>query len=555
MNFADEDNVIAVKNDNRVVTEAASGVAFQWQGRGFNPVYGGLTRNINLYVMDPVYFTLPLYSNLKTYGTYIYPSEISTDRRTAVVNVESQVKNDSGRSRTMKLEAVVVNKEGHAVRTVASEPHTIPTGEDYTFKAAGAMTDVHFWQPDYPYLYQVYCILKEDGRAVDVYPITTGFRKAEFKGGYNTGGVYINNKQIYLTGYAQRSTNEWAVLGNAVPEWVTDFDGNLIRESNANFIRSMHISAEPADIRMTDKYGIVSLQPAGDSEQDVTGRQWEQRVETMRDSIIYFRNSPSILFWEAGNNTITAEHMKEMRELKERLDPNGMRAVGSRGLRDPAAVDHAEFVGTMLNRHYTDYARDKVPIVESEISGAANYYEYYKDRIQGPETSNDMYSAAAALIWADSNQHGRNYLTENSRMSGRVDAVRIPKESFYAFRVMQNANPDLHLVGHWSYPAGTGNVAAEMTKETTGAAAAIKLTPITGPQGLQADGEDAAIFDVEVVDAEGRRLPTDQARVDFELTGPGEAFGGSGIDPFIHSAVLVICAALRAAWQQTRTYV
>jgi len=32
---------------------------------------------------------------------------------------------------------------------------------------------------------------------------------------------------------------------------------------------------------------------------------------------------PSILFWEAGNSGISADHMKQMKEIKERWDPHG----------------------------------------------------------------------------------------------------------------------------------------------------------------------------------------------------------------------------------------
>ena len=37
---------------------------------------------------------------------------------------------------------------------------------------------------------------------------------------------------------------------------------------------------------------------------------------------------------------------------------------------------------------------------------------------------------------------------------------------------------------------------------------------------MQADGSDVALIDFEVVDAQGRRCPTDEARVDFDTTGP-----------------------------------
>jgi beta-galactosidase len=55
---------------------------------------------------------------------------------------------------------------------------------------------------------------------------------------------------------------------------------------------------------------------------------------------------------------------------------------------------------------------------------------------------------------------------------------------------------------------------------------ALKLTPVTGPGGLVADGADVALFDVEAVDAKGDRCPTFQQRVDFEMAGPGNWRGG-----------------------------
>jgi beta-galactosidase len=316
--------------------------------------------------------------------------------------------------------------------------------------------------------------------------------------------------------------------------------------------------------------------------------------------------------------------MAQMTALRKTWDPNGGRAMGCRAISDDpywggrAAVDAAEWVGTRLNRHYSTYARDRKPIIESEYTrdeaprrvwdnasppdfgyrtgpdvtwhwtsedfagtvAARSRYEFWGQRIQSP--GDRRYSGAAALIWADSNQHGRQYGWECARLSGRVDAVRIPKESLHSYRVMQNPAPELHIIGHWTYPANTrktmfvmasapvrrvellvngvrvgnstsraydflysfpnvtwaaGTITAvgydaagvEMvrtSKTTTGAAVALRLTPYTAPGGLRADGSDIAFFDVEAVDAQGRRMPTDQARVDFTLSGPARFLGG-----------------------------
>lgn len=619
------ENVIAVKADNtKWRPEEATGMPFQWDTRDFNPEYGGLTRNIRLYVLPRTYFTLPLYTNLRTTGTYVYANAHNISGATATINVEAQVRNEQTNARTVTISANLVQPNGTVQATIAGPTVTLAAGATQTVTLSQRTSQLRFWAPGAPNLYTVEVVLSEGGTVVDAYPVSTGFRKTEFRGGTTSGGVYLNDRYVFLTGYAIRSTNEWAAIGGAVPEWLAQLDGQLVRDSNANLVRWMHVAAPPVNIRMTDRYGIVCVQPAGDKESDATGRQWEQRVELMRDVLIYFRNNPSIVFWEAGNNWITADHMTQMVNLRRTWDPNGGRAMGCRAISDSsayggtAAVDAAEYVGTMLNRHYSVYARDRKPIIECEYTrdeaprrvwdnysppeygyvtgpdvtyhltseefagphAASTRYEFWSQRIQGP--GDRRYAGAAALIWADSNQHGRQYNWECARLSGRVDAVRLPKESLHTFRVMQSPGADLHVIGHWTYPSGTtktvyvmasaavrrvallvngtqvGNSSApgydflytfpniawragtitavgydangvevvRASKTTAGAATALRLTARTAPGGLRADGADVAFFDVEAVDAQGNRMPTHQARVDFTLTGPGIFLGG-----------------------------
>ena len=104
-----------------------------------------------------------------------------------------------------------------------------------------------------------------------------------------------------------------------------DYNAELIRSTHANYLRWMHISPQAVDVRACDQAGIIEVCPAGDKEgdpaldhrlkPDVAARQWEQRMEVMRDSMVYFRSAPSILFWEAGNSVITRPY----RHLRDRL--------------------------------------------------------------------------------------------------------------------------------------------------------------------------------------------------------------------------------------------
>jgi beta-galactosidase len=108
-------------------------------------------------------------------------------------------------------------------------------------------------------------------------------------------------------------------------------------------------------------------------------------------------------------------------------------------------------------------------------------------------------------------------------LNGKSMGVNANPENGYVF-----AFPDIAFVPGSLKAIGrnAGKIAATQELTTAGAPAAIKLTMTAGPEGLFADGQDAAFIDVEVVDAKGLRCPTDDARVDFTIDGPGVWRGG-----------------------------
>ena len=507
VHFGDADNVLAVRVDNGKYLEKSSGVGFEWESNDFNPNYGGINRHVWLHVTGKVHQTLPLYYGLETTGIYIYPSNISVSDHTADVNIVAQVANESGDQASVSLSAVIVDANGKACAKFDGDTVDLVSREKTELNATGKLTEARFWSPDDPSLYDVYTILTVDGKVVDVAKSKTGFRKVQFKGGVGTGGVYINDQFVYLKGYSQRSTDEWAGLGQAYPDWMHDITAKLIHDSHANYVRWMHISPQRVDVDAFDRAGIVEVCPAGDKEKDVQGRAWDQRMEVMRDSMIYFRNSPSILFWEAGNNGVSAEHMKQMVDLKQQWDPNGMRAMGCRTLNDEAATPIAEYFGVMIGqdpridklksptelfRAYSAERRDRAPFIETEdfrdeaarrfwddqspphfgfkpgpndtyhwnsetfaLAAAVRYYDYYSNIISNTNSAHAKWSGYASIYWADSNADGRQDSSEVARVSGKVDSVRLPKQAFYTYRVMQNPWPDLHIIGHWSYAEDT----------------------------------------------------------------------------------------------------
>ena len=646
------DNVIAVRIDNDWrYREKHSGSLYQWNDRNFNANYGGIPKNVFLHVTDEVYQTLPLYSSLKTTGVYVYATDFDIPGRKATIHAESEVRNDSRQPRSFYYQVSISDRDGKLIKEFTGTETTLQPGETRTVKAAANVEDLHFWSWGYGYLYNVKTTLKDNKhRIIDEVNTITGFRKTRFA----EGKVWLNDRVIQLKGYAQRTSNEWPAVGLSVPTWLSDYSNGLMVGSNANLVRWMHVTPWKQDVESCDRVGLMQAMPAGDAEKDRQGRQWEQRTELMRDAIIYNRNNPSIVFYECGNESISREHMLEMKAIRDQYDPHGGRAIGSREMLD---IREAEYGGEMLyinkSKHHpmwaTEYCRDEalrkywdsysypyhkegdgnsayhstVTNTTKKKTDASAYnhnqdefavelvrrwYDYWRER---PGTGLRVSSGGAKIIFSDTNTHYRG--VENYRRSGVTDAMRIPKDGFYAHQVMWNGWVDTdkyqtYIIGHWNYPENTvkpvyvvsnaeavelflngrslgmgkrdfhflftfgqvsfqpGTLTAvsydanhqEVSRysiQTAGEPAFLKLTAIQNPEGFHADGADMALIQVEVTDSNGRRCPLDNRLIHFSLDGEAEWRGGiaQGKNNYILSSSLPVeCGVNRALIRSTR---
>src|SRR5262249_38189394 len=157
----------------------------------------------------------PLYQNLQTSGIYIYGTNYAGisnatpqgDTGNLTVNVEAEVKNESGSAQTATLGVKVVDAAtGATLTTFSGAATSVPTTGATVLKASGPV-GAKLWSDLSPNLYNVVTTLTVGGAVVNGRSTTTGFRKVEFRGGTGTGGLYLNGRFVYLLGYAQRSTN------------------------------------------------------------------------------------------------------------------------------------------------------------------------------------------------------------------------------------------------------------------------------------------------------------------------------------------------------------
>ena len=565
-----------------------------WNNPHWHPAHGGIYRNVRLHVTDPLHISLPLHSFLATEGPYAYATDITA--AAAQVSIEVPIENGRLAGAEAELRVDVLDADG-AMALSLRGARAIAAGGRQTITVSGRIPSPRLWDPAYPHVYRVRCAILAGGAVVDTAEVPLGIRRVQFDA---ASGVYVNGHLLKLRGWGQRPTNEWPGLGAALPDWLHAYTLQLMKDAGANFVRWGHTAAGPPLIAAGDRLGLLTDQPGVDGEHDTVGAAWTLRASAFRDTIIYFRNNPSIVIWEGGNQKVSREHAKELRGYMERYDPHGGRAYAHRR---PDEVT-AEFMHVQIG---TEGGREiaQLPVVEGEYNREESprrvwddvsppTFGYPEARGQTYQLTSEQFAVnqvaqfvrklgapehggGANWIFSDSTSGGR-VSVEVARVSGEVDGVRLPKEAYWVTRAMFRDDPQVHIIGHWTYPAGTkktvyvvsnadevellvngrslgrgsqsdrylftfagvvwqpgeiravalrnGVAAASQVKRSAGQPVALRLTPMAGPDGLRADGADVVLVDIEAVDAAGERCPTITQRVDVDVAGPGTWRGG-----------------------------
>ncbi len=620
-------NVIAVSCDNSFVKDTdfggdrskvwhhfQGGAKLPWNNPHWHPAHGGLYRNVFLHVSDKLHFTQALFNNLETVGTYVYA--VKPTREETGVAIENQIANETGTAQEFSLRNQLLDREGQAVMSIQQQV-TLAPGKTEILKSQGRLADPQLWEPGYPYVYTLLSEILVDGKVVDSKREPLGVRWVELT---TDRGFFINDRHLKLQGWGIKSVDGWPGLGAANADWMHYHTLQLVTEAGGNFVRWGHTAGAPIHLEAADQLGIITQQPGVDGEGDTEGHAWEIRSKAWREMIIYFRNHPSLIVWEGGNQSTSEAHTSELKEAVLRYDPHGGRVYAHRRANNVVKP----FCDLTISTEGSGYIRS-LPTIEGEYNREESPRRVW-DRHTPPyedwhaSGSYDLTSEEYALnqlihyhkIDAPSHGGGANWIfvdstsggrvdSEVTRTSGELDAMRLPKEAYHVCKVIFTDQPDLHIIGHWNYPQGTvkdisvvadcdevslqlngkeigrqqaasevkilrqskqvgsanrgpdawqhpmrftfpkvqwqpGTLIAigyrkgkEVGRDrvvTTGEPVALRLTALTGPKGLLADGSDAAVFTVEAVDAEGRRCPTYIGRSDFSLSGPGIWRGG-----------------------------
>ena len=162
-----------------------------------------------------------------------------------------------------------------------------------TAHLSGTFSNPRLWTAETPNLYQLEVRLKLGDAVVHTVHQRFGFRTVELRPGQ---GLFLNGNRVFLKGTARHSF--WPDSGRTLSEQMSRDDINVMKDLNANAVRSSHYPPDRHFLDACDELGLYVLD-------ELTG--WQAHYDTdighklVKEMVEHDVNHPSILFWDNGN--------------------------------------------------------------------------------------------------------------------------------------------------------------------------------------------------------------------------------------------------------------
>lgn len=287
----DSENVIAVKADN---SDDPTYPVGKPQSLLDYTYFGGIYRDCWLIAHNDVFITNANYEN-EVAGGGLFISYDRVSEESAIINLKAHIRNQSAKRQKITIEFQLKEKEGNTVLTTAKSL-TVQRGKANYAVSSMKVDAPKLWSPETPYLYYLDILVKDaSGQTIDGYRQRLGIRSIEFK---QTEGLWLNGKPYEGKIMGTNRHQDFAVLGNALPNSLQWRDAKKLRDAGLKVIRT-HYVIDPAFMDACDELGLFALV-------EVPGWQFwndepifaERIYSDIRNMIRIHRNHASLFFWE-----------------------------------------------------------------------------------------------------------------------------------------------------------------------------------------------------------------------------------------------------------------
>lgn len=342
-----EENEIVVKADNAARPDVIP------VNHALFGVYGGIYRPVWLIVTEPCNIVV---NDCASPGVYITQKNVS--KQSADVSVRVKLDNATLAPAALELENAIYTREGKLVKVHRQSFELTPQGVQ-NYVSDFKISHPHLWQGrEDPYLYKVVSRLKQDGQVIDEVIQPLGLRKYEAVAGK---GFFLNGKKYPMYGVTRHQ--DWWGMGSALTNREHDFDLDQIMEVGATTVRFAHYQQSDYIYSRCDTLGLIIWAEIPFVNR-VTGQEWDNVHQQMRELIRQSFNHPSIYVWGIHN---------------EVYHPHGYTAALTQSVHDLCKLEDPDRYTVAVN----GYGHAEHPVNgNTDIQGMNRYFGWYEKKIQ-----------------------------------------------------------------------------------------------------------------------------------------------------------------------------
>lgn len=271
-------------------------------------------------------------------------TDLDEQYRDAELKVRATVRNESpltASGRRLKVALFGPDRKPIAGASAEVPVPSLKPKESTEVELTFPVKDPEKWTAETPTLYTAVLALTKGEETEELLSSRVGFREIEIKGRQ----FLVNGKPIKLKGVNRHEM--WPDTGHYVTEERMIEDIKLIKQVNANHVRTSHYSNDPRWYELCDEYGLYLVAEANvecHGNMGISDREDFEKMFVDRNvaNVENFKNSPSVVIWSLGNESGRGRNLYEAYKAIRAIDPTRpahYEGFGINGDENPAEID------------------------------------------------------------------------------------------------------------------------------------------------------------------------------------------------------------------------
>lgn len=413
------------------------------------------------------------------HGTYVTTPVVNEDE--AQINIRATLLNENAHSMSGIIKTIIMDSTKEVVASFSNKINI--EGDSHTeVETVLALMAPNLWSPEQPYLYEVITEIydADENQMLDIYKTPLGVRTLQFTA---DKGFFLNGKPYLIKGTCNHQ--DFAGVGVALPDQVTEYKIQLLKEMGCNAYRCAHHAPSPELLDLCDRLGMLVMDENRKLDISPDG------IANLKEMLYRDRNHPSVIMWSMENEeilegTIMGSRMLDtLSRITHGIDPTRPTiSCMNHGWNDGGYSNSVDITGYNYGQRDDQYIHDheqfpdRIMIGSESTSCTTTRGIYENDTVMGYCSSyGDQipeWSCSHEKSWQDIVNHshltgifvwtGFDYRGEPTPHQwpsigshfGIMDSCGFPKDAYFYYKAAWTDEPMVHVMPHWNWPDKIG---------------------------------------------------------------------------------------------------